>query len=223
MKRIRAVLFDFIGTTVLEKDPNFITSCFVSAFANHNVTINVSELSHIRGMDKRQGITLILKSKGLAETIGEQILESFKDHIRQGISKFEQHPELDDVINHLRMRGIKIGIASGLPKDIFRIVFEGFGWDRYRFDYQNVYSNFNDGRPNPALILDMCKKLELSPTDVLKIGDTVSDIWEGKNAGTLTAVVFAGTQPDSVLRDAGADYVLNSLRDILQIISQPAI
>ena len=218
MKNIRAVLFDMIGTTVLERDPTFVTSCFVHAFHQNDVTIDETQVRSIRGMDKRQAIALILKVNGKPENIGSGIFKSFKDKIRQGISNFEQHPELDDVIHYLRGKEIKIGVASGLPEEIFQMVFGSFGWDRYHFDYYNVYANFTEGRPHPALIMDMCERLEVRPVNLLKVGDTVSDVAEGKNAGANTAVVLAGTQPEFVLRNAGAHHILNSLRDILHVI-----
>jgi len=52
------------------------------------------------------------------------------------------------------------------------------------------------------------------PRRVLKVGDTVSDIEEGRNAGTWTAAVVTGTQSEERLRAASPDFILPSVADI---------
>jgi phosphoglycolate phosphatase-like HAD superfamily hydrolase len=49
---------------------------------------------------------------------------------------------------------------------------------------------------------------------VLKVGDTVVDIFEGKNAGVLTAAVLTGTQKKSDLEKFEPDYIIDSIKDI---------
>ncbi|MGZ8518400.1 MAG: HAD family hydrolase [Chitinophagaceae bacterium] len=42
------------------------------------------------------------------------------------------------------------------------------------------------------MILDMLKKFSLQKEQFLKVGDTVADILEGKNAGVKTAAILSG-------------------------------
>jgi phosphoglycolate phosphatase-like HAD superfamily hydrolase len=113
-----------------------------------------------------------------------------------------------------------IGIASGLPLDLFQMLIEKFRWQQYCFDYLDVYEKFPQGRPAPAMIFDMCKKLEIDPAELLKVGDTVADIEEGKNAGAITAAILAGTQPSSALKNASPDYLLATLGQVLDLVAK---
>lgn len=53
---------------------------------------------------------------------------------------------------------------------------------------------------------------------VLKIGDTVIDIQEGKNAGVITAGVLTGTQKRDELEKFKPDYIFNDITEIKSII-----
>ena len=62
-------------------------------------------------------------------------------------------------------------------------------------------------------------KLKISETkEILKIGDTIADIQEGKNAKVLTAVLLSGTQSEKDLIDQEPEFVLNKLMDIKNCI-----
>lgn len=218
MTRVRAVLFDMIGTTVLENDPRVIGNCFQGAFSKHAIPVGNKEIRAIRGMDKKEAISLILKNRKDDQDLGPNIFESFKTCVQENVSNFSEHPELGSVITQLKQRKIKIGIASGLPRVLFQMLFDRFHWQQYAFDYVNVYENFPSGRPDPAMIFDMCQTLQVHVREVLKVGDTVADIEEGRKAGALTAAVLAGTQPDSVLREANPDLILNSLGKVIDFL-----
>jgi phosphoglycolate phosphatase-like HAD superfamily hydrolase len=219
MKKIRAILFDMIGTTVLEKDPTVINSCFEKAFLHHGITIDGTQVRSVRGMDKMEAIEVILKLSDKPLEMKSQIFESFKSNVQKNTSNFEEHPELNLVISQLRERKIVIGIASGLPLVLFQMLFKKFGWQKYSFDYVNVYESFPEGRPNPAMIFDMCKKFQLDAGQLLKVGDTIVDIEEGKNAGSITAAVLVGTQSDATLLKAKPNFILKSLSDVVSILN----
>ena len=42
--KIQAVLFDIIGTTIKEKNPDTINHCFEKAFLNYGVEVNIDFL-----------------------------------------------------------------------------------------------------------------------------------------------------------------------------------
>ena len=50
--KIEAVLFDIIGTTVKEKDPNTIMNCLEKAFLDHDVKFDTAFVRSNRGKDK---------------------------------------------------------------------------------------------------------------------------------------------------------------------------
>jgi len=64
----------------------------------------------------------------------------------------------------------------------------------------------------------MRSMLGISPAELLKVGDTVADIQEGKNAGVLTAVLLSGTQDEVTLIKQNPDFVLHKLTDLIEIL-----
>ena len=100
----------------------------------------------------------------------------------------------------------------------------------------------NHGRPYPYMIFKNMEALELSDVrKVIKVGDTVADIKEGKQAGMEAVGILEGSsvmglseeefkmlseeekemhlkKAEEVYKNAGADYVIRDIRGILDII-----
>jgi 2-aminoethylphosphonate-pyruvate transaminase len=220
MEQIRAVLFDVIGTTVLENDSELINSCFEAAFSGSAVAVSKTEIHGVRGMDKLEAIKKILATTGSPPELASKILDDFKLKVAAEISNFHEHPGLDEVMAFLKSRDIVVGVGSGLPFSLFEMIYKNLNWQRHRFGYAEVFEKFKVGRPDPAMIVEMCQRTNVSASQLLKVGDTVSDIIEGKNAGAQTAVVLIGTQAKEKLMACNPDYLLESLEDIITIIDK---
>jgi phosphonoacetaldehyde hydrolase len=219
MEKIRAILFDVIGTTVLENNPDLINRCFQDAFSRNSITIDKAEVLRVRGKDKLEAIQEILITTNNSQNTAVRIFEDFKKNVIADISNFTEHPEFAEVMEFLKNRKIKVGVGSGLPASVFQILFDHLGWSRYKFDYTAVFERFKAGRPDPVMILDMCNRINVPTNQLLKVGDTVSDVLEGKNANVTTAVVMSGTQRKEQLLASKPDHVFNTLREIMSIIN----
>ena len=214
-----AVLFDLIGTTVKEADPDVFTNSFEKAFAEHNVTISISDYRKHRGKDKKEIIEKVLTSQQLSLSLVEDIYASFKKNIMNDLNKFQANDGANDIFAFLKERNIKTGIGTGLEREILESIIKHLDWDHSMFDYIGIAHETGRNRPYPDMIFDMMTKLSLSDTgQFLKVGDTVADIEEGKNAKVMTAVILSGTQSKEDLLNAGPDYVLHSLPDIKKIL-----
>lgn len=218
MTRIKAVLFDMIGTTVKSMDSDFVITCFKTAFLAYKIPIDDSFIKGNRGKDKRTMIREALRNETASLELIEPIYKSFKEELKNGLTNFVEHEHVPEIVSFLRNKNIQIGIGTGLSKSLFVDIYNHLGWDKYNFDYAGVSETIGKSRPDPAMILDLMHNLKInSPQEVLKIGDTVADIQEGQNAGVYTAVVLSGTQEEEALRNASPDYVLNALNDVKKI------
>lgn len=215
---ITAVFFDFIGTTVLEKNNDVILSCFQKAFDDYGIVVKKETLKEHRGKDKNQMINEVLKSSGKNLRQQRDILGSFKRHFLNDLNQFYENKDLDSTIAHIRSKKAKIGVGTGLPRDILQTLLEHFRWERFGFDYIATAEEIGKGRPSPEMIIDMMVKLHLNNFQFLKVGDTVADIQEGKNANVLTAALLTGTQSEDVLRKEKPDYVIKSLSELKTIV-----
>jgi HAD superfamily hydrolase (TIGR01549 family) len=215
---ITAVFFDFIGTTVLEKNNDVVLSCFQKAFDDFSVKVEKSTLQQHRGRDKAEMIVEVLKQAKREPKIKTKVLSAFKRHFTNSLDQFSENKELNATMAHLRSKNVKVGVGSGLPRDLLQTLLEHFHWERFGFDYISTAEEIGKSRPNPEMIIDMMVKLHLNNFQFLKVGDTVADIQEGKNANVMTAALLSGTQPEDVLRKEKPDFVLKSLGDLKKIV-----
>lgn len=217
---IKAVLFDLIGTTVLEKDSSMINGCFVRAFASQGVIVNDDLVKTNRGKEKGEMISAILKQANRPQTLKDSILRSFKDNLENGLSNFIENDGLRDVFHYLKSKKIRVGVGTGLPRDIVDKIFRQLNWQTLSWDYIGIAEEIGRGRPHPAMIFDMMHKLNLTKNGFLKVGDTMADIEEGKNADVLTAAVLSRTQSLKELSEKKPDFVIQSLIELKHIVEQ---
>lgn len=214
MTSIKAILFDFIGTTVIEKDPSTINRCYVNAFAKFGMDVSLETIREGRGLDKKEMIASVLKAYSKDERLLNQVLGTLENEIEDNLDNFHENEGFAELIAHLKAKKTILGIGTGLPRDSFEKIYAHLGWEKDLFDYTGIAAEMPRGRPHPDMILDMLKKCNLNKEGFLKLGDTVADIQEGKNAGVRTAVILSGTQEEDLLRAAGPDIVVSSLHNL---------
>ncbi|MFZ6011098.1 MAG: HAD family hydrolase [Bacteroidota bacterium] len=215
---IQAVLFDVIGTTVKETDPQMINHCFQQAFVDHHIEVDPRILSDNRGRDKKEVIQSIVESNSLPLTNVDSVYWSFKQLFIARINEFKANDGAEEMFSFLRQHHVMIGLGTGLPRDLFEKVLSHLGWNKIMFDYIGIGAELKGTRPDPAMIIDMMSKLNLSDSRrFLKVGDTRADIQEGRNAGTLTVAILSGTQDQAMLEKEKPDYLINHLLDLKKI------
>jgi phosphonoacetaldehyde hydrolase len=216
--KFEAVLFDLVGTTVIEKT-NTIIGAFERAFAKNNILVDKDfHISH-RGRGKKEIIESLLLSHGIPESATVKVYDDFRNEIESSIHDFSAAPGAEELFSFVSAKGIRLGIGTGLPRGIFELMLGKLNWNSGMFDYTGIAEEIGFGRPEPDMIFDMMKKLNLNDGDkFLKTGDTAADIREGKNAGVKTAVILSGTQDSEMLKNENPDYVIGSLLEIKTIL-----
>ena len=214
----KAILFDFIGTTVLEKNSSVISICFANAFNENGIPANLDMVKANRGLDKREIVCNILNHLNYPLELKDTILNSYKIQIENNVNDFSEYPGFSEIKEYTKQNSIKIGVGTGLSRDLYDIISGHLNWDNTQFDYIGIAEEVGKGRPHPDMIYDMMKKCGVENTEMLKVGDTISDIMEGKNANVKTAVILSGTQDENELLRCDPDYVLHSLMDLKEIV-----
>jgi len=131
-----------------------------------------------------------------------------------------------EVFEALQQLGIKIGLTTNLDRDTGNLLLERVGWKEHPLIDITVCSDeVSKGRPNPDMILQMMAALGIgSPSEIIKIGDTVADILEGHQSGCLMSIAI--TSPSfsyDELLTAQPTYILNSLSEIIPIVEKELI
>jgi HAD superfamily hydrolase (TIGR01509 family) len=93
--------------------------------------------------------------------------------------------------------------AAGIPKEAFSLILSG--------------SDVTKRKPDPEPYRKAAEKLGKRPEECLVIEDAINGVISAKSAGMKCATVTTSFSADKLL-DAGADYILNSLYDIIDIV-----
>ena len=102
---------------------------------------------------------------------------------------------MKETVTALREKGIKIGSTTGYTDAMMAIVAPKAAENGYAPDaWFSPDAVGHKGRPYPYMIYKNMEALGISSAeDVVKVGDTISDIKEGKHAGVYTIGVIEGS------------------------------
>jgi phosphonatase-like hydrolase len=217
---VHTILFDVIGTTVREKRDTVIDS-LLHSFEEHIGPINPEIAIGNRGKNKLSMIEEVLKAHNHPVDLAPAIYHSFISNFEKRLDNFDENEGWSETYSFLKETGIKVGIGTGLPNSLLELIMDHLGWHKMQFDFIGTSNEFPNGRPAPDMILEMMRLLNSKDgKGFLKIGDTVADIQEGKNANVSTAVILSGSQPDNVLLRESPDFVLTSLYQVRDLVEE---
>lgn len=145
--------------------------------------------------------------------------------------------------NYLKDYGIKVATTTGYTAEMMKIVEYKAAEYGYTPDLVVTSEDVNNqGRPSPAMIQLIMRKFNIDDSKkVLKVGDTLVDIEEGRNAGVKTVGIVEGSslmglsqvefdeldneqqiaKRNEVKRkfeSVNADFIIDSIYDLVQII-----
>lgn len=210
------IIFDWAGTTV-DYGCFAPVNAFALAFQKFGVNPTVEEIRAPMGMLKRDHIRTMLampaiqrqwqENQGAAdEAAVEKIYGVFEDSLMESLADYAApKPGVVETVEALRAQGIRIGSTTGYTDKMMAVVTQGAARQGYAPDaWFSPDSVQGLGRPYPYMIYANMAQFQVpSVADVVKVGDTVADIQEGKNAGILSLGVLEGS---SVLGLAQEEY-----------------
>ncbi len=199
---IKAVISDLAGTTV-DFGSCAPAGAFVELFARHNIQATAAEARGPMGIHKRDHIRTMLDMPTLSKQwIGvhgkawterdlDDLYEEFIPMTLEALPRYSRViPGIVEAVGKLRAQGVKIGVSTGYNNEMLRIVLEKAAEGGFVPDAAICAADVPKGRPAPWMIFRLMEVLDVyPPTAVIKIGDTIADIEDGRNAGVWTVGV----------------------------------
>ena len=130
------------------------------------------------------------------EAAVEIIYGAFEDSLMRSLEQYAApKPGVVETVTKLREMGLKIGSTTGYTDAMMAVVTENAAKQGYAPDaWFSPDSVDGLGRPNPYMIFANMQKFQVPSVQVVvKVGDTVSDIQEGRNAGVRSLGVLEGS------------------------------
>ncbi len=245
MSKIKAVIFDWAGTTV-------DYGCFapVKGFIDGFKSIGIDITNEMAR--KPMGLLKIDHTRAIAAMLPEpiseeQILKAYAVFEETLFANIEHHCDIKDYVLEtvaiLREQGIKIGSTTGYTSAMMDKVLPKAAEQGYAPDFCIAPDQTAKGRPFPYMIWNNLMQFGIAnPCEAVKVGDTTADIAEGKNADCWTVGIIMGSSELGLTRDeaaaltndelakrkatvraayykAGADYIINDMNELIGVIN----
>jgi phosphonoacetaldehyde hydrolase len=226
-------------------------------FAANGVPVSREIVRRYMGLAKKDHIRLILQEPEVAAKWASQhgvrpderdvvrLYAMFEPQMMELLAGYaEVIPGAVETVGALRTRGIKIAGTTGYTRPMLEQLEALAAKQGYRTDRSLTPEDVGAGRPYPWMCFKLAIDLKIYPlARCVKIGDTVSDIEEGLNAGmwtigltrsgnsvglTLAEWEVLGAEErgrmlalaDAELKAAGAHFTVESIGDVLPILEE---
>jgi len=236
-QNIEMVVFDMAGTTV--RDKNEVEYCFLQAVDQTGLVTNPDEINSMMGWSKLTVFETLWKkqlSGAPANEINDRVEKSysvFREVLESHYLNSEILPTEGtlEIFEFLKRQNIKIALTTGFYRKVTDIILERLGWSVGLDKHSSVSGIINAsvssdevkaGRPAPFMIfraMELCNVNDVRK--IIKIGDTPSDLGEGKNAGCyLSLGITNGTHTKEQLSQLENDGLLDDMKQFQQLLEK---
>jgi phosphonoacetaldehyde hydrolase len=197
--RLKGVILDWAGT-VVDFGSCAPVDAFCDVFAAAGVPITRAEAREPMGLAKRAHIEALLQiprirtawetSRGCAPTshdVDTLYVEFIPKQIAALQGRSDLIPGVREAVERMQARGLKVGTTTGYPRAMLDYLLSRAREQGFLPDFSACPEDVGLGRPRPFMCYLNAIHLAVHPLwAMVKIGDTVADIEEGRNAGMWT-------------------------------------
>ena len=127
-------------------------------------------------------------------------------------------PEVMATLEELRRRGYLMSIASSRQSPSLHSFLEDMKI-AHLFEYAVGGDNVEHPKPAPDAVLQILRHYNLSAEEAFVVGDMPFDINMATNAGVKSCGVTWGNADAAQLKESGANYVIDKMSQLLEILN----
>jgi phosphonatase-like hydrolase len=221
------VVFDLAGTTV--KDEKNVHRVLQSVLRNHGVDVAIEDVNYVMGIPKPVAIRKLLTKyyKGDLEITSDWINEIHGQFVKEMISFYQTDPSVAEkegvstTFRHLKDQGIKVAVDTGFDREITDAILHRLGWlEKKLIDFSVTSDEVALGRPYADMIFKAMKGTGVSePKRVVKVGDTISDLQQGRAAACgLIVGVTSGACSAEDLKEENPHHLITQVPELLDLM-----
>jgi len=219
------VVFDMAGTSVDEDNVVYKTLQKVINDAGHQFTL--AEVLRLgAGKEKLQAIKDILAADATADASPATtaiLYQSFEQELAAAYNSIEIKPQpgAEVLFQELKNRQVKVVLNTGYNKATATAILQKLNWiEGQHYDALITATDVTQNRPHPDMIELAMQQLQITDSmQVVKVGDSIIDIEEGKNAHCKYSIgITTGAHTQQQLLSANPDFVIDHLSELLPII-----
>ncbi|KPU45699.1 pyrophosphatase PpaX [Oxobacter pfennigii] len=210
---IKAVLYDLDGTVI--NTNNLVISSW-----KHTLEKILGWYPGDKEIIASFGEPLVETAKRFGGDEADNIVKVYREHnLAFHDEMIERYVGMEDTIKELKAMGIKVGIVTSKMRKTAERALKLFNI----YEFMDVIVTFDDTekhKPDAEPLNKALGILNISPEDVIYVGDSRFDIQCGKNAGTLTCAVKYSESPLDELMKYKPDYLIDKPLDIIDIVKE---
>nr|HET6904207.1 HAD family hydrolase [Ktedonobacteraceae bacterium] len=210
MTHIKGVILDVDGTLVDSNDAH--AKSWVDALAEFGYTVPFAKIRPLIGKGGDKVLPEVIGVQSESDTgqkISQRRGEIFKERYLPTVRAF---PQAQALLDHMRVRGLKLAIASSAKPDELRSLLQLVGAaDLIQEQTSSKDAKFS--KPDPDAVQVTLHRMDILPHYVVMIGDTPYDIEAAKKVAVRTIAVRSGGWKDADL--AGAIAIYTDTADLL--------
>ena len=218
------VVFDMAGTTINEN--NIVYKLLHQVLIDDGYDCSLELVLAIgAGKEKKAALKDVLIELGVfaPDNIAGRLHQIFNDKLATiyTTAPIVSMDGAEELFAQLKLMEIKVVLNTGYDSKTAHFLLQKLHWEiGNHIDGLITASDVLHGRPSPDMIFLAMQQLQITdPNLVVKIGDSIVDIEEGKNAHCgLTIGITTGAQDEQMLQMANPDYIIHHLQDILLLI-----
>ena len=208
------VLFDLDGTLT---DPGMgITNSVAYSLKKFEIEVeDRKELYKFIGPPLHESF---MKYCGFSDEDAEKAIVYYREYFRDtGIFENEVYDGIENLLGEIRNSGRKIILATSKPEEFAKRILVHFGLDKY-FDFAAGATMDTSRSKKGDVIAYALKESGCSPENAVMVGDRLHDILGAKENGLDSIGVLFGYGSREELEKAGADYIAETVNDILKYV-----
>jgi phosphoglycolate phosphatase len=210
---IKAVVFDFDGTLAkLNIDFSLMREAVLELTAGYNVPIEGLNKLFVLEMIDAGSELISINNPGNEADYAQRANRLISTIEIEAAKKGELVEGVRQMLADLNVRNIKVGVVTRNCQEAVREIFP----DIESFCKAVITREFaNNVKPHPEHLIIALQKLDSAPENSVMVGDHPMDIIVGKKIGVYTVGVLTGYSGADVLREAGADLIIDSAAEII--------
>ena len=212
---IKLIIFDFDGT-LGDTRRNIVTTM--------QMTIKELQLPSRTEAECASTIGLPLDGcfRALFPDIQDDLIprcaETYRRIFNENLQKItpEAFPGVVKTLKTLKEQGLVLTIASSRSRNSLTELTRDMGIADY-ISYLIGADDVKEAKPKPEPVLKTLTAMHYAASETLVVGDMAVDILMGANAGTKTCGVTWGNGSREALKEAGADYVIKKMEELIDL------
>lgn len=213
---IKAVIFDLDGT-LLNTIEDLANACNYALKQSKFPIHEVEKYKTFVGDGRYKLIERIVPQDFRTDETISKVLALFDEYYEAHmIDMTKPYQGVIELLDDLNNSGLKLAVVSNKPHEFTVEVVKKFFGDKLHITFGHRANT--PTKPNPYSLIEAIELFNIEKHECVYVGDSNVDVETAKNAEVKSVGVAWGFRGAGELEEAGADYIVNTIEELRELI-----